>query len=131
MKNAQHHYSGGKADQNHNQRDTIPHPFSPVQLFVALGAIACQSPLCMEFSRQEYWSGLPFPPPGDLLNPGAEPRPPASQADSYCPSHRDSPHIHQDGLIKWEVSARMCRNWNPHTWLAEIQNSVALWKTAW
>ena len=36
----------------------------------------------MGFSRQEYWSGLPFPPPGDLPNPGIKPRSPASQADS-------------------------------------------------
>ena len=41
-----------------------------------------QAPLPMEFSRQEYWSGLPFPPPGDLPNPGIEPRSPALQADS-------------------------------------------------
>ena len=37
-----------------------------------------QAPLSMGFSRQEYWSGLPFPPPGDLLNPGMEPMPPVS-----------------------------------------------------
>ena len=36
----------------------------------------------MKFSRQEYWSGLPFPSPGDLLNPGTEPRSPALQADA-------------------------------------------------
>ena len=42
--------------------------------------IACQAPLFMEFSRQEYQSGLPFPPPGDLPNPGIEPRPFASPA---------------------------------------------------
>ena len=35
--------------------------------------IACQSPLSMEFSRQEYWSELPFPPPGDLPDPRMEP----------------------------------------------------------
>ena len=34
--------------------------------------VAYQAPLSMEFSRQEYWSGLPFPPPGDLPNPGIE-----------------------------------------------------------
>ena len=41
-----------------------------------------QAPLCMGFSRQEYWSGLPFPSLGDLSNPGIEPRSPALQADS-------------------------------------------------
>ena len=40
---------------------------------VNLRTIAHQAPLSMEFSRQEYWSGLPFPPPGDLPDPGTEP----------------------------------------------------------
>ena len=44
--------------------------------------IACQAPLSMEFSTQEYWSGLPFPSPGDLPNPGIEPWSPSLQADS-------------------------------------------------
>ena len=43
---------------------------------------AHQAPLSMGFSRQEYWSGLPCPPPGDLPKPGIEPRSPALQADS-------------------------------------------------
>ena len=38
-----------------------------------LWTVACEAPLSMGFSRQEYWSGLPFPPPEDLLNPGIEP----------------------------------------------------------
>ena len=44
-----------------------------VRLFVTLWTIACQAPLCMGFSRREYWSGLPFPPPGDLPDPGIKP----------------------------------------------------------
>ena len=44
--------------------------------------VTCQAPLSMGFSRQEYWSGLPFPYPGDLPDPGIEPRSPALQADS-------------------------------------------------
>ena len=44
--------------------------------------VACQAPPFMGFSRQEYWSGLPFPSPGDLPNPGIEARSPALQADS-------------------------------------------------
>ena len=43
---------------------------------------ARQAPLSVEFSRQEYWSGLPFPSPGDLPNPGTEPRSPSLWADS-------------------------------------------------
>ena len=44
--------------------------------------VAHQAPLSMGFSRQEYWSGLPFPSPGDLLDPGTEPGSPTLQADS-------------------------------------------------
>ena len=44
--------------------------------------VACQVPLSMGFSRQEYWSGLPFPSSGDLPNPGIEPRSPTLQAVS-------------------------------------------------
>ena len=57
-------------------------PFSRVRLFVTAWTVACQAPLSMGFSRQEYWSGLPFSPPGDLPNPGMEPVPPALQVDS-------------------------------------------------
>ena len=47
-------------------------PLSRDWLFSGPWTIAHQAPLPMEFSRQEYWSGLPFPAPGDLLNPGVE-----------------------------------------------------------
>ena len=53
-----------------------------VWLFATLWTVAHQAPLSMEFSRQEYWGGLPFPSPGDLTDPGIEPRSPALQADS-------------------------------------------------
>ena len=55
---------------------------SRVQLFGTLWAVAYQAPPSMGFSRQEYWSGLPFPSPGDLPNPGIEPGSPAFQADT-------------------------------------------------
>ena len=55
---------------------------SCVQLFATLWTVACQAPLSMKFSRQEYWNGLPFPSPGDLPDPGSEPRSPALQSDS-------------------------------------------------
>ena len=51
-------------------------------LFVTLWTIACQAPLSMGFSRQEHWSGLPFPSPGYLSDPGIKPRSPALQPDS-------------------------------------------------
>ena len=55
---------------------------SHVQLFVTPWTIAHQVPLSMGFSRQEYWSGLPFPTPGDLPDPEIKPGSPALQADS-------------------------------------------------
>ena len=51
-------------------------------LFATPKTVACQAPLSMEFSRQEYWSELPVPSPGHLPNPGTEPGSPALQADS-------------------------------------------------
>ena len=47
--------------------------FSHVQLFATLWTVAHQAPLSMGFSKQEYWNGLPCPPPGDLSHPGIEP----------------------------------------------------------
>ena len=57
---------------------------SHVILFVTPWTVTHQAPPSMEFSRQEYWSGLPLPSPGDLPNPGVEPESSALQADSYC-----------------------------------------------
>ena len=55
---------------------------SCVQLFATAWTVAHQPPPSMGFSRQEYWSGLPFSSPGDLLDPGIEPRSPTLQADA-------------------------------------------------
>ena len=55
---------------------------SRVQLFAAPWTVAHQAPLSMGFSRQEYWSGLSFPSPGDLPYPRIKPRSPALQADT-------------------------------------------------
>ena len=56
-----------------------------VRLFATPWTVAYQAPQSMEFSRQEYWSGVPFPSPGDLPNPGIELGSPALQAD-FLPS---------------------------------------------
>ena len=61
-------------------------------LFANLWTVALQAPLSMGFSRQEYRSGLPCPPPGDLPDPGIEPVAPALQADSLPMSHQGA-HI--------------------------------------
>ena len=65
-------------------------------LFATLWVVALQAPLSMGFHRQEYWNRLPFPPPGDLLDPGIKPMSPASpalQVDSLLLSHQgNSPY---------------------------------------
>ena len=68
--------------------------FSPVRLFATLWTVLCQAPLSIGFFRQEYWSGLPCPPPGDLPSPVIEPVSPvvpALQAHSLPLSHQGSP----------------------------------------
>ena len=61
--------------------------------------VACQAPLSMEVSRQEYWSGLSFPPPGDLPDAGIEPAPVASFALAGRFFTADPPgKPHKDGL---------------------------------
>ena len=64
---------------------------SHVWLFVTQWTVAYQAPLSIEFSRQEYWSELPFPSPGDLPNPGNKPRYPALQAEAL-PSEPPGKH---------------------------------------
>ena len=60
---------------------------SRVRLFGTPWTVAHQAPLSMEFSRQEYWSGLPFPSPEDLPDPEIESRSPALQADTSTRKH--------------------------------------------
>ena len=64
---------------------------SHVRLFGTPWAIARQAPLSMGFPRQEYWSGLPFPSPGDFSNPEIESTSPALQVDSLPLSHLGGP----------------------------------------
>ena len=63
--------------------------------------VARQAPLSMEFSRQEYWSGLPFPSPGNLLYPGIKPGSPALQADSLLTELQGSPN--SSSVLKTQV----------------------------
>ena len=71
---------------------------SRVQLFATLWTVACQAPLSMGFSRQECWSRLPFPSPGDLRDPGIEPRSPALQADAL-PSEPPGKNLFKSVLL--------------------------------
>ena len=71
---------------------------SHVQFYVTLWTVACQAPLSMGFFRQEYWSGLPFPPPGDLPSAGIKPTSlasPALQVDFFAAEPTGKPmHKH-------------------------------------
>ena len=75
----------------------VPSYFSHVWLLETLWAVVCQAPLSMVFSRQEWWSRLPCPPPGDLPKPGIEPMSPVTptlQVNFLPLSHRGKPKGH-------------------------------------
>ena len=69
-------------------------------LFVNPWTVALQAPLSMGCPRQEYWRGLPFPTPGDLPNPGIEPKSPALQADSLLTEPPGKPLSSQNTSVK-------------------------------
>ena len=81
--------------------------FGRVWLFATPWTVACQAPLSTEFSRQEYWSGLPFPMPGDIPNPGIEPTSLVSPAlaDRFFTSlpmhlmHKGSPYTSLNPIV--------------------------------
>ena len=66
---------------------------SRVRLFATLWTVAYQAPPSVEFSRQEYWSGLPFPSPGYLPNPGIEPRSPTLEEDALTSEPPGKPEL--------------------------------------
>ena len=75
---------------------------SHVQLFATLWTVAHQAPPSMGFSKQEYWSALPFPSPGDLPNPGIEPGSSALEADALTsePPNEEEKKIIEPFTIK-------------------------------
>ena len=83
---------------------------------MTLWAVAHQAPLSMEFPRQEYWSGLPFPSPGDLLDPGIKPWSPALQADSFlteAPGRKGGGFIQFSNVEEGSISLTLpdCLSW--------------------
>ena len=74
-------------------------PLSRVWLFLTTWTVAHQAPLSVEFSRQEYWGGLPCLPLGDLPNPGIEPRSPALQAGSLLSEPPGKPFFFKECII--------------------------------
>ena len=85
--------------------------------------VARQAPLSMEFSRQEFWGGLSFLSPGDLPDPGMEPRSPALQADSLLSGSECIFHTCSTSQFGWAAIQAL----NSHMWLlATMLNNVAL-----
>ena len=69
--------------------------------FVTPWTVACQAPLSMRFPRQEYPSGLPFPSPGDLPDPGTEPTPPALAGGFFTTESPGKPLVQGNRTNKW------------------------------
>ena len=90
---------------------------SLVWLFATPWTLAYQTPQSMEFSRQEYWSGLPFLSPGDFPNPGIEPRAPTLQADAL-PSE-------PPGKFKWLLKLFLRCLWEtlPHLFIKPLETT--------
>ena len=85
---------------------------SHVWLFATPWTVAHETPLSMDFSRQEYWIGLPFPSPGDLPNPGIKPASPASAGRFFATSATWEAPKRDVGLPQWlsgEESICQCR----------------------
>ena len=82
---------------------------SRVRLFVTPWTAAHQAPQSMGFSKQEYWSGLPFPSPGDLPNPGIEPGSPALEANTLTSEPPGKPQSSGFPLVVILISGNICR----------------------
>ena len=91
---------------------------SHVQLFVTLWTVAHQAPLSMGFSRQEHWSGLPCPPPGDLPDPGIEPSSPALQAD-FLPLSCQRSAKYRVGFVKRRANSTQFLSASPLLFLSK------------
>ena len=97
--------------------------FRHVQLFVSLWSVAYQAPLSMGFSKQDSWSGLLCPPPGDLPHPGIKLRSPMSPAlaggffttSSICEAHSKE-HFFHNRLVYEEVLSFTDELWCPSSW---------------
>ena len=84
---------------------------SRVQFFVTPWTVAHQARLSMEFSRQEYWSGLPCPPPGNCPKLGIKPRSPALQADSLPAESQGKPKNTGMGSLSLPQGIFLTQEW--------------------
>ena len=102
---------------------------SHVQLFVNPWTVAYQPPPSMGFSRQEYWSGLPLPSPGDLPDPGIKPGSPALQQTLYCLSHQGSPDwVKGCPNIWWNISGHVWEVVSRRDYEWESSSSLRAWR---
>ena len=93
--------------------------------FVTLWTVAHQAPLSIGFPRQEYWSRVPFPTPGDLLDPGIEPSSPASAGGFFTTEPpRKSLKIIQVHKMRWEWKGFHLMLWNPSELCAEVHITI-------
>ena len=81
--------------------------FSHVRLFATLWTVAHQAPPSMGFSRHEYWSGLLFPSPGDLPDPGIEPRSSALQADALTSEPPGKPKLGVRSVLEGNMEGEL------------------------
>ena len=90
---------------------TLAYSLSHVQLFVTPWTTAHQAPLSMGFSRQEYWNGLPFLPPGNLPDPGIKPKSPKSPAlvGGFFTTKPSRKHTHPESLYNPRLKY-LCRS---------------------
>ena len=86
---------------------------SHVHLFANTWIVAHQTPLSMGFSRQEYWSGLPFPSPADLPNPGIKPRSPHCRQTLYCLSHQGN----TEQIVLYMLNKHFLSFWDSGIWI--------------
>ena len=117
-------WHGCKVAIRHSSALIIVETFSRVQLFVTPWSVAHQAPLSMGLPRQEYWSGLPFPPPGHLPYPGVDPMSPELAGRFFTMETHSS-------ILAWEIHGQSSpagyglwgfKEWNMTEWLSTHAN---------
>ena len=88
-----------------------------VRLFESPRTVTHQAPLSMEFSKQEYWSGQPYSSPGDLPDPGVEPRSLTLQADSLPFELTGKPHT-------YTITCKIDSQWEPAVWYKKLSSEL-------
>ena len=100
---------------------------SCIQLFETPWTVACQAPLSTGFTRQKSWSGLPFPPPGDLPNPGIKLQSPTLQSDSLPPELPRKPLWAYKGTNPIHEGSILMTSYNPnHLLKAPLPDTITL-----